>query len=177
MRYLYTLFGAEPPKYVLDAGERFLCNSRLLLLFRAVRGALPGGGCLFTASWARVRPCPLLRPCPLRGAPSCALPALCWGAGAAARCAAQPSPTPSLHLLSRAAVPPACASPTPPFPPARPPTAAGPCRPLIPLPCAPAGANAGFSTILFKLLWPEAIVVMLEPDPSNFAILSRNVAT
>ncbi|KAI7839152.1 hypothetical protein COHA_007155 [Chlorella ohadii] len=40
-----------------------------------------------------------------------------------------------------------------------------------------AGANAGFSTILFKLLWPEATVVMLEPDPSNFAILSRNVAT
>jgi len=43
--------------------------------------------------------------------------------------------------------------------------------------CCSAGANAGFSTILFKLLWPEATVVMLEPDPSNFAILSRNVAT
>lgn len=39
------------------------------------------------------------------------------------------------------------------------------------------GANAGFSTILFKLLWPEATVVMLEPDPSNFAILTRNTAT
>lgn len=45
------------------------------------------------------------------------------------------------------------------------------------LQCCPAGANAGFSTILFKLLWPEATVVMLEPDPSNFAMLSRNTAT
>lgn len=53
-----------------------------------------------------------------------------------------------------------------------------PCSLLPPVcPAHAAGANAGFSTILFKLLWPDATVVMLEPDPSNFAILSRNVAT
>ncbi|KAL4855450.1 hypothetical protein ACK3TF_003986 [Chlorella vulgaris] len=37
-----------------------------------------------------------------------------------------------------------------------------------------AGANAGFSTLLFKLLWPDAVVVSLEPDPSNFAMLQAN---
>jgi predicted O-methyltransferase YrrM len=39
-----------------------------------------------------------------------------------------------------------------------------------------AGANAGFSTLLFKLLWPDATVVSLEPDPSNFDMLKRNTA-
>jgi hypothetical protein len=37
-----------------------------------------------------------------------------------------------------------------------------------------AGANAGFSSMLFKLLWPNATVVSLEPDPSNFAMLKAN---
>ena len=39
----------------------------------------------------------------------------------------------------------------------------------------PAGANVGFSTVLFKLLWPDATVVSLEPDASNFALLQRNI--
>ncbi|KAI7846436.1 hypothetical protein COHA_000048 [Chlorella ohadii] len=39
-----------------------------------------------------------------------------------------------------------------------------------------AGANAGYATALFKLLWPDATVVSLEPDPSNFAQLRRNTA-
>lgn len=38
------------------------------------------------------------------------------------------------------------------------------------------GANCGMSTLLFKLLWPEATVVSLEPDPSNFDMLQRNTA-
>lgn len=46
----------------------------------------------------------------------------------------------------------------------------------LPLVARPAGANAGYSTVLFKLLWPEATVVMLEPDSSNFAMLRRNTA-
>lgn len=37
-----------------------------------------------------------------------------------------------------------------------------------------AGANVGFSTILFKMLWPEAVVVALEPDSSNFEQLKIN---
>ncbi|KAL4857493.1 Glycosyltransferase family protein 64 protein C5 [Chlorella vulgaris] len=37
-----------------------------------------------------------------------------------------------------------------------------------------AGANAGFSSMLFKLLWPNATVVSLEPDPTNFAMLKAN---
>lgn len=37
-----------------------------------------------------------------------------------------------------------------------------------------AGGNAGFSTSLFKLLWPKATVITLEPDPSNFEALKRN---
>lgn len=37
-----------------------------------------------------------------------------------------------------------------------------------------AGANAGFSTSLFKLLWPDAIVVSVEPDPKNFQALQQN---
>lgn len=49
-----------------------------------------------------------------------------------------------------------------------------PCPRPWPRPAAPAGGNAGFSTSLFKLLWPEATVVTLEPDPSNFAALKRN---
>ncbi|GAB4819263.1 hypothetical protein N2152v2_006309 [Parachlorella kessleri] len=39
-----------------------------------------------------------------------------------------------------------------------------------------AGGNVGFSTVMFKLLWPEAIVVGLEPDPANFATYQLNTA-
>ncbi|EFN59141.1 hypothetical protein CHLNCDRAFT_137966 [Chlorella variabilis] len=37
-----------------------------------------------------------------------------------------------------------------------------------------AGANAGFSTSLFKLLFPNATIVSLEPDAHNHAALMRN---
>lgn len=37
-----------------------------------------------------------------------------------------------------------------------------------------AGANAGFASSLFKLLWPDATVVSLEPDTSNFELLKAN---
>lgn len=36
------------------------------------------------------------------------------------------------------------------------------------------GANAGYSTALFKLLWPDATVVSMEPDSTNFQMLVRN---
>ena len=39
-----------------------------------------------------------------------------------------------------------------------------------------AGANGGFSAALFKLLWPNATVVCLEPDASNYEALQRNTA-
>ncbi|KAL4548212.1 hypothetical protein Ndes2526B_g07402 [Nannochloris sp. 'desiccata'] len=39
-----------------------------------------------------------------------------------------------------------------------------------------AGANAGFSTSLFKLLWPDAVVVSVEPNPNNFEALKKNTA-
>ncbi|KAL4525663.1 hypothetical protein Ndes2526B_g09396 [Nannochloris sp. 'desiccata'] len=39
-----------------------------------------------------------------------------------------------------------------------------------------AGANAGFSTSLFKLLWPDAIIVSVEPNPKNFETLKKNTA-
>ena len=39
-----------------------------------------------------------------------------------------------------------------------------------------AGANAGFSTLLFKLLWPDAVVVSVEPNPDTFEILRKNTA-
>jgi len=37
-----------------------------------------------------------------------------------------------------------------------------------------AGANAGFSSVLFKLMWPESVIVSVEPDPRNFELLQRN---
>jgi FkbM family methyltransferase len=37
------------------------------------------------------------------------------------------------------------------------------------------GANIGLSALYFSLLWPEAKIVAVEPDPGNFALLSRNV--
>lgn len=36
------------------------------------------------------------------------------------------------------------------------------------------GANAGFSTNFFKLLWPDAVVVSVEPNSKNFEALQRN---
>ena len=39
-----------------------------------------------------------------------------------------------------------------------------------------AGANVGFSTLLFKLLWPDAVVVSVEPNHDNFEILRKNTA-
>ena len=44
-------------------------------------------------------------------------------------------------------------------------------RPLI-IDC---GANVGFSTVYFQLLMPKAIVVALEPEPSNFSTLQANL--
>ncbi len=38
-----------------------------------------------------------------------------------------------------------------------------------------AGANAGFSAVLFALLWPNATVVALEPDAGNYAALAAQV--
>lgn len=39
-----------------------------------------------------------------------------------------------------------------------------------------AGANAGFATMLFKLLWPESVVLALEPGDENFKVLEMNSA-
>jgi len=45
-------------------------------------------------------------------------------------------------------------------------------RPVI-LDC---GGNVGFSAVWFKLHFPGAIVVAVEPDPGNFALLEKNLA-
>src|SRR5205809_677357 len=37
-----------------------------------------------------------------------------------------------------------------------------------------AGANIGAATILFHSQFPEAHIVAIEPEPGNFAILSKN---
>jgi len=39
------------------------------------------------------------------------------------------------------------------------------------------GANVGFSALYFSLVWPKAQVVAVEPDPENFDLLQRNVAS
>jgi len=39
-----------------------------------------------------------------------------------------------------------------------------------------AGANIGTSTIFFKTRYPDATVVAIEPEPSNFELLLRNTA-
>ncbi len=44
-------------------------------------------------------------------------------------------------------------------------------RPLI----VDAGANIGASAVFFALSFPEALIVAVEPEPDNFAVLSRNV--
>lgn len=43
------------------------------------------------------------------------------------------------------------------------------------MPCA-AGAGGGYTTLLFQLLWPQARVVALEPEPASFALLRHNTA-
>lgn len=37
-----------------------------------------------------------------------------------------------------------------------------------------AGANAGWSSIMFKYIWPNAVIIAMEPDPINFAALIIN---
>lgn len=37
-----------------------------------------------------------------------------------------------------------------------------------------AGANAGFSTYMLRMLFPDATIVSVEPDPINFKVLERN---
>lgn len=39
-----------------------------------------------------------------------------------------------------------------------------------------AGANVGLAARLFAALWPNATIVSLEPDRSNFAVLELNAA-
>lgn len=38
------------------------------------------------------------------------------------------------------------------------------------------GANIGFATIFFKILFPEAKILCFEPNPNTFQILERNIA-
>jgi FkbM family methyltransferase len=51
----------------------------------------------------------------------------------------------------------------------------------VDLPTAPQlifdlGANVGYSSVYFALRWPGARVLAVEPEPSNVAMLRRNVA-
>ena len=39
------------------------------------------------------------------------------------------------------------------------------------------GANIGLATIFFKQLYPRASVIAVEPDPVNFSLLEKNVAS
>jgi FkbM family methyltransferase len=39
-----------------------------------------------------------------------------------------------------------------------------------------AGANVGFASIFFAIKYPQARIIAIEPEPSNFAQLQRNVA-
>jgi FkbM family methyltransferase len=36
------------------------------------------------------------------------------------------------------------------------------------------GANIGLTTVLLKTIFPDASIVAIEPDPSNFAVLKKN---
>ena len=40
-----------------------------------------------------------------------------------------------------------------------------------------AGANVGIATLFFHMRFPEARIVCIEPDPDNFELLRRNVAS
>src|SRR5262249_38026614 len=44
------------------------------------------------------------------------------------------------------------------------------CRPLI----VDAGAHIGISTVFFALMFPTALVIAIEPEGSNFDLLSKN---
>jgi FkbM family methyltransferase len=46
--------------------------------------------------------------------------------------------------------------------------------PLCPRFVVDAGANVGYASVLFAERWPEAEIVALEPDASNFELLVRN---
>src|SRR5258706_4718209 len=48
--------------------------------------------------------------------------------------------------------------------------------PLNPQVIIDAGANIGLSAVFFANQYPEALIVALEPDESNFLILQTNVA-
>jgi FkbM family methyltransferase len=37
------------------------------------------------------------------------------------------------------------------------------------------GANVGFATAYFSIAWPEAVIVAVEPERENFALLAQNV--
>jgi FkbM family methyltransferase len=39
-----------------------------------------------------------------------------------------------------------------------------------------AGANVGYSVLFFKRRYPDATIIALEPDPTNFAVLQENCA-
>jgi FkbM family methyltransferase len=39
-----------------------------------------------------------------------------------------------------------------------------------------AGANVGFTSVFYATKYPEAKIIAIEPEPSNFAILRRNIA-
>jgi FkbM family methyltransferase len=38
------------------------------------------------------------------------------------------------------------------------------------------GANVGLTTVFFRLMYPEAFIVAVEPEASNFAMLERNTS-
>jgi FkbM family methyltransferase len=48
--------------------------------------------------------------------------------------------------------------------------------PIRPKVIIDAGANIGFASVYFASLYPEATIVALEPDASNFKLLQMNVA-
>jgi FkbM family methyltransferase len=38
------------------------------------------------------------------------------------------------------------------------------------------GGNIGLSPVYFSMMWPEAQIVAVEPEPTNFTLLSENIA-
>jgi FkbM family methyltransferase len=48
--------------------------------------------------------------------------------------------------------------------------------PIQPRVIIDAGANIGFTSVFFANLYPDATIVALEPDRSNFQLLERNIA-
>lgn len=39
-----------------------------------------------------------------------------------------------------------------------------------------AGANSGMASRVAAALWPAALIISLEPDPNNYALLQLNTA-